>query len=195
MGLLQAKNELIARMDADDISAANRFEVQIAAFNDDPELALLGGQITEFGSKEGADFTPGRKLPTKYVDILRFVRHRSPFNHPTMMYKKEALQDIGGYPTQLLRVEDYAMVMELVARKYKMANLLDEVLFYRIDSLNLKRQKKSTMSKLRLHAGFLRKGYVGLGDFLVTAARLIVFWVIPLSFWRANRIRRSRKVV
>ena len=47
-GIKKSKNELIAKMDADDISTPDRFEKQIAEFEKDKELALLGGQIEEF---------------------------------------------------------------------------------------------------------------------------------------------------
>ena len=79
-GLKICKNELVARMDSDDISLLNRCELQLKAFQSDPELSLCGGNIMEFTpktprfhiAKTGTLCLPHR-LNKKYFRILSFL--------------------------------------------------------------------------------------------------------------------------
>lgn len=83
-GLKVAKNELIARMDADDIATSDRIEKQVAQFMADPALDLVGGQIAEFEDNI-ENIVSYRRVPLLQQDIAKFARFRSPFNHPTII--------------------------------------------------------------------------------------------------------------
>lgn len=95
-GMKKCSNELIARMDTDDIAELNRFELQIKEFKQDKELMLCGGQIAEFADNQ-TEITSYRSVPLKHNEILNFAKKRNPFNHMTVMFKKQAVQSVGGY--------------------------------------------------------------------------------------------------
>ncbi|MCF0141995.1 MAG: glycosyltransferase, partial [Parasporobacterium sp.] len=47
-GLKYCTNELVARMDSDDLASPYRCELQLKAFEEDPELTFTGGAVEEF---------------------------------------------------------------------------------------------------------------------------------------------------
>lgn len=49
-GVRACSHDYIARMDADDISVPDRFETQMAFLEDHPDVDIVGGYLTEFGS-------------------------------------------------------------------------------------------------------------------------------------------------
>jgi len=131
-GIEQCSNELVARMDADDISLSDRFEKQLAYFASHPKTAVLGGQIQEI---DGESLAPVaiRTVPQTDAEIKRFLKTRCPFNHMTVMFKKSAVLAVGNY-TLFHLMEDYYLWARMVAKGYKMTNLPDIVLNARVDT-------------------------------------------------------------
>ena len=104
-GLKHCKYELVARMDSDDICVPNRFELQLNAFNSNPELAIIGGWISEF-ENDPSIIISHRKPPQTNDDLYTFLKYKSPFNHMTVMFKKSIITKVGGYK-HLYLLEDY----------------------------------------------------------------------------------------
>lgn len=124
-GMQKCSNELIARMDTDDIAEPNRFELQIKEFAQDKELTLCGGQIAEFADKP-TEITGYRNVPLKHNEILNFAKKRNPFNHMTVMFKKQAVQSVGSY-MDMPYFEDYWLWARMLKADYKVKNI-DQVL-------------------------------------------------------------------
>ena len=124
-GMQKCSYELIARMDTDDIAEPNRFELQIKEFEQNKELMLCGGQIAEFADNP-AEITGYRKVPLKHNEILNFAKKRNPFNHITVMFKKQAVQNVGGY-MDMPYFEDYWLWVRMLKAGYKAKNV-DKVL-------------------------------------------------------------------
>lgn len=80
--------ELVAIMDADDIADKYRFEKQIACFQEDKELSVLGGQISEFINQE-SNIIAYRNVPTQNNEIYNYIKKRCPFNQMTVMFRKK----------------------------------------------------------------------------------------------------------
>lgn len=131
-GLQQCSNELIARMDADDISLPDRFAKQLAYFAAHPDTAVLGGQIQEIDAKTLQPIAI-RSVPQTDLEIKQFLKTRCPFNHMTVMFKKSAVLAVGNY-TPFHLMEDYYLWARLAAKGYQMANLPDVVLNARVDT-------------------------------------------------------------
>lgn len=124
-GMKKCSNELIARMDTDDIAELNRFELQIKEFKQDKELTLCGGQIAEFADNP-SEITGYRNVPLKHNEILSFAKKRNPFNHVTVMFKKQAIQSVGGY-MDMTYFEDYWLWVRVLKAGYITKNI-DKVL-------------------------------------------------------------------
>ena len=130
-GLLQCSNELVARMDADDISLPDRFEKQLAYFAAHPQTAVLGGTIQEVAS-ETLQPVAIRSVPNTDAQIKQFLKSRSPFNHVSVMFKKSAVLEAGNYQPFHF-IEDYYLWARLAARGAEFANLPDILLNVRVD--------------------------------------------------------------
>lgn len=117
--------ELIALMDADDVSRKDRFEKQLVAFGANPNLAVCGGQIQEV---DADNFEPlsERKVPLTHDNIKQYLKTRMPFNNVTIMFKKSAVLQAGNYKAFGM-VEDYYMWARVMA-KGKIAQNLPDVL-------------------------------------------------------------------
>lgn len=123
--------DLIALMDADDVSRKDRFEKELALFQTDSELAVVGGQVQEVDANS---FAPraNRTVPLTHTEIRQYLKTRMPFNNPTIMFKKAAVLDSGNFKAFGL-VEDYYMWARVIAKGYKTANIPDIVVDMRVD--------------------------------------------------------------
>lgn len=150
-GITKCKHELVAKMDSDDISLPERIEKQVAEFEKDPSLSMLGGQIEEFANNDPDRVVSRRKVPTSYEEIVHFARRRSPLNNPTIMFRKDAVQSVGGYP-EMNRAEDYLLFAKLIAADEELRNLPDVIVKYRLDAGNIKRRKSWANTKEMIHS-------------------------------------------
>ena len=91
-----SSNELIARMDSDDVSVSTRFEEQLKYFETNPEIDIVGGDITEFIG-EGNNIVGKRSVPLSNESIREYMKTRCAMNHVSVMYKKKAVESAGGY--------------------------------------------------------------------------------------------------
>ena len=128
----QCKYELIALVDADDISHPDRFEKQLAAFAANPELAVVGGQVQELEAETLRPFAQ-RRVPLTNEEIRQYLKKRMPFNNPTVMFKKSAVLASGNFQPVGL-VEDYHMWVHVAAKGYQMANLPDILVDMRVNA-------------------------------------------------------------
>ena len=131
-GLEQCSYELVARMDADDISLPNRFEKQLTRFIQEPDLAILGGTIEEIDA-ESLQPVAIRRVPGTDAECKKFLKMRCPFNHMTVMFKKSLILQAGSYqPFHLL--EDYYLWARCAAKGYIFGNLADIILRARVNA-------------------------------------------------------------
>lgn len=130
IGVNLCKNDLIARMDADDISVPDRFEKQITFMSNHPEIAVLGGQISEFIGKED-NIVGYRNVPLDPDECRRYYEDRDPLNHMTVMFRKSAVLDAGNYQTWHLD-EDTYLWGRLLKKGYQIANLPDVLVNVRV---------------------------------------------------------------
>lgn len=180
IGIKYAKNELIGRMDSDDIAIPNRFQLQLAEFEKHSDLDILGGQIAEFVDNP-EEVIGYRKVPAAPFEIKQFARRRSPFNHPTVMYKKSMIQQIGGYDASIIRLEDYDLWLRAIAKGAVCANLDDVILKYRSTTDAVKRRKTfvSLRNHIRARVQFYKKGYISPSDLAYGLATQIILFMIP----------------
>ena len=91
-----ATHELIARMDSDDVSVSTRFEEQLKYFEINPEIDIVGGDITEFIGEEN-NIVGKRSVPVSNDSIREYMKTRCAMNHVSVMYKKKSVESAGGY--------------------------------------------------------------------------------------------------
>ena len=128
IGLDLTEHEIVARMDADDISLPERFATQYPLVEGGADL--VGTGMFEFLDDGGA--IVGRRTPrTGHDEITRYARFHDPFSHPTVMYRKSAVQRAGGYqPLGLM--EDYWLFARMIDTGASVANIPDPLVMYRV---------------------------------------------------------------
>lgn len=155
-GLEAASCNLIARMDADDISYPDRLEKQVAWFRQDPQVALLStwARVITAG---GAPVRTEKWNPRYYYYNLNFACW---IYHPTVMYRRDAVFSSGKYSTRY--AEDHNLWWQ-VSRHYKMDHLPQVLLDYRLADDSLSRvtrkseydaaQKAQVLRNIRYYTG------------------------------------------
>ncbi|MBS0958853.1 glycosyltransferase [Leuconostoc pseudomesenteroides] len=127
-GVIYSKNEIIARMDADDISNLERFEQQLEFMHQNNSIVALGGQVYEFDEK--LEFKARRTLPLNNDDIVQFSKLRSPLNHPTVMFRKSSVMKAGNYQNTFL-MEDYDLWMRMIEKNMIFHNIEQDLVYMR----------------------------------------------------------------
>ena len=128
-GIQQCKNELVARMDSDDISYSDRCEKQLMVFNTYPEISVCSGIVEEFATNPKV--VESRRVPPETQEEIReFAKVRNPFNHPCVMYKKPDVEAVGSYKDFDL-LEEYYLWVRMIMAGYQGYNLQEPLLHMR----------------------------------------------------------------
>lgn len=145
-GIVQCKNDLVARMDSDDIAAPDRMERQLSIF-EERAVDIVSGTVTEFSGEQItveqviSEGTVGseRVLPELEEDIEAFASKRSPFNHPAVMYRKSAVEQVGMYQ-DFRFFEDYNLWATMLNEGSKGYNIKDTLVYMRAGASMYKRR-------------------------------------------------------
>lgn len=160
-GIKHCKNELVARMDSDDIAYPDRCEKQIAVFNMHPEVSICSGIVEEFTTDPNTVDTR-RVPPETNAEIIEFAKKRNPFNHPCVMYKKSAVEAVGSYQDFYL-LEDYYLWLRMLMAEYQGYNIQEPLLHMRAGSDMYKRRAgwKYAKTQVRLFKFMKNEGFIG----------------------------------
>ena len=135
-----SKGKFIARMDADDISMADRLSVQLKFMNDNPDVWLCGTNIIlidEFGLLIPKE----KKVESDFRKILLGIRFSNMLHHPSWFLRKEIFQEIGLY-MNLPSSQDYEFLLRCASRNYKFTNIDKRLLKYRVRRNSISGGKK-----------------------------------------------------
>ncbi len=130
-GVIAAKGDIIARMDADDICMPDRLEKQIDFLNRNEEYVLVGseGNIMD---KDGKYLMPLIPVGHSHEEILAKIDVKVPFIHPSVMFRKAAVIKAGLYPKNALDFEDHLLWKNLLAVG-KVCNLPEKLMKVRFN--------------------------------------------------------------
>ena len=163
-GIKHCKNELVARMDSDDIAYQDRCEKQMAVFNAHPEVSICSGIVEEFTTDPNT-VDAKRVPPETNAEIVEFAKKRNPFNHPCVMYKKSAVEAVGSYQDFYL-LEDYYLWLRMLMAGYQGYNIQEPLLHMRAGSdMYLRRGGwKYAKTQARLFKFMKKQGFIGEGQ-------------------------------
>ena len=158
-GLKVIKTKYIARMDADDICMPKRFQMQLDFLDNHPNISLVGTAaylINHHGKQLGL-----KRFPSDNQHLKNTVLRLCPFIHPTWMFRRLVLSQIGKYNQKFTYAQDYDFILRLLAC-HQAANLPQPLLKYRVDSPATISQKKLKQQELfALKARFMALAYYG----------------------------------
>jgi glycosyltransferase involved in cell wall biosynthesis len=193
VGLRYCECEYVARMDSDDIALPDRMERQLKAMKDSG-ADICSGTVEEF--EENPEVVTARKtLPESHKEIIRYARRRNPFNHPCAVYKKSAVEAVGGYEKYPL-FEDYHLWVKMLRNGAVGVNLSETLLKMRsgngmyarrggydyfVKAARLERYKRSV-------------GFTSLCDYTVCMVTKLIFSLVPNSLreFMYKRLLRKR---
>lgn len=178
-GIGQCKNDLVARMDSDDVSRPDRCERQLAVFRDHPEYSLVSGIVEEF-SDTITNVSVRRIVPEHQNDIIDFAKRRNPFNHPCIMYKKSDVEAAGGYQDFYL-LEDYYLWIRMLQQGFIGYNLQEPLLWMRAGSDMYKRRGgwKYVQSQRNLFKYMAQTGFITGSQYQIQSMIRLIGAVVP----------------
>lgn len=191
-GIKHCKNELVARMDSDDIAYPDRCEKQIAVFNTHSEVSICSGIVEEFTTDPNTVDTR-RVPPETNAEIIEFAKKRNPFNHPCVMYKKSAVKAVGSYQDFYL-LEDYYLWLRILMAGYQGYNIQEPLLHMRAGSDMYKRRAgwKYAKTQAKLFKFMKQQGFIGNGQYIKSCvirsgSALAPCWLRKFMFERVLR--------
>lgn len=133
IGAESCSYDIIARMDTDDMARPTRFEKQVAFLKEHPDVGAIGSNIEEFNEVPG-DLKRFKINPETHEALIAQIALKSPFNHPSMMMRKEALMKAGNYNGDILLFEDYSLFLRMWKAGVKFYNMQEVLLDFRVGS-------------------------------------------------------------
>lgn len=121
-GVKLCSNNIIARMDTDDIALSNRFELEYEYLKTHPEISVVGSSIQEFNDDH--TLSARKSMPRMEKEIRNYIKYRNPLNHMTVMFRKSDVIHSGNY-RHFPFLEDYDLWSRMLAKGYQFYNLSD----------------------------------------------------------------------
>lgn len=145
-GLQKARGEFIARMDADDICAPRRLEIQLRYLREHPEVGALGSWVRYFGQQ----IPTVERTPVGPEHVKAHLLFANPIFHPTVMFRKERfLHNNLLYDNAFNRTEDFDL-WSRAADHFPLDNIAKPLLRFRWHSENVSHIKASSMKRQSL---------------------------------------------
>ena len=179
IGLEACTYDLIARMDTDDIAMPERFERQTAEFEKDPRLDLCGSHVLEFEDSTD-NITAKKRVPVTEEEVRQYARRRNPFNHPTVMFRRGAVMNAGGYQ-HAMWCEDYYLWARMLSNGCHARNIDDYLLYFRAgEDVYMRRGGwKYVKSLVSFKWKLYRLGISNFWDFIYSAGIHTVVGLMP----------------
>lgn len=184
IGLEKCKNEIIARVDSDDINHWNRFEKQVLFLKAHKEIDVCGSWIYEF--KDNIDNIHSiKKVPSVHREILGYAKKRNPLNHMSVMFKKTIIIKAGGYQPLLLN-EDYFLWARVIKCGGKLHNIEEGLVYARVDDSMYERRGgiKYLHNEIKLQKQLFKMNFINTPQLILNIIVRFAFRVIPNNYRR-----------
>ncbi len=181
-GLAACRHDIVARMDADDLSLPHRFAVQLPII--ESGIDLVGSGLLEFGD-DPDDLVGTRTPPTDPADIAARARFADPFNHPTVVYRRDLVRAVGGYSDFAL-MEDYLLWAKLLVAGARVANVAEPLVKYRVGAGAYARRGGwgQLRAELAVQRRFRQLGFTTRGQFVRNVVLRGGYRLVPERFRR-----------
>lgn len=177
-GLRHCSHDIVARMDSDDIAKPDRFTKELAWLEAHPETAVVGSWVDEFLDDPSHPISV-RKVPERHEELRAYSHYRNPMNHPTVMFRKTAVEDAGSYQHCEL-FEDYDLWARMMTKGYCFHNLQESLLWFRLTSQPFSQRggisyigKETSFQKRLWKMGYISFPRMSLNILIRTFVRLI----------------------
>ena len=179
-GLDVISEDLVARMDSDDVSLPERFHIQAAYLENHPDVAVLGSSIQEFDDDN--DCLQIRHFPTG--DIRKYIAKASPVAHPAVMMRMDLFREGGlRYDERFRTSQDIALWYDALSKGYRIDNV-DEVLlkFRRDESAASRRSKSKALGEFKIYVRGIYRLYGAFTWRYIYPVSRLIFRLMPNNF-------------
>lgn len=179
LGVEMCSYDIIARMDTDDICRSDRFEKQIKFLSEHIDIDIVGSWISEFDGKPENIYAL-RRLPCEHDDLVVFAKKRNPFNHMTVVFRKQSVLNAGNYK-HFMCLEDYNLWVRVIMSGARLANIPEELVNVRAGLNMVSRRKglKYAINEYRLQKEFLDIGYLSYLEALINTLIRVPVRLMP----------------
>ena len=198
-GIERASGKYLARMDFDDESLPDRFELQIKFLEKNQAIDILGTGIEIFGEDIDSNSKPGEFLirPEKPEEILSFLLYKNPLFHPTVMMRTESIKRNNlRYNPKYDAAEDLELWMR-ASHKVKIANLQAPLLRYRLHKSQFSREDSFNSvyqtNKVRIRHAFWVLIFVRNQRLNASKALIRSIMTFPLNFFKKLSSSKFKK--
>lgn len=182
-GILHARNEIIVRMDSDDISKNNRVEKQLCIFNQYPNIGIVGCSEVEF-EKSVDNVVAVHSVPSYDEDIRKMMKRRCSLLHPTVVFKKSDVIRAGNYQEKNTYhlYEDYDLFTRMVlVNNVKAYNVKGNLYYMRVsgDFYSRRGGIAYALTALRFKYNLKRRKLISLWDFCLSGLGQAFVCLLP----------------
>ncbi len=140
-GLDAVRCELVARMDSDDISAPQRFELQSKYMKEHSDVDIVGGALREFNDIDSE--LRIRHYPLTHEEAVKYICKASPLAHPTVMMRRRMFNAGLRYNEKYRMSQDIALWFDAILAGYKIGNLPEVTINFRSQGNVFKRRSRA----------------------------------------------------
>ena len=193
-GLKHCSYELVARMDTDDICKPFRFEKQLRAFEEHPEIDVCSAWLEEFDTDANC-INSVKRLPESPAELYEYGKTRNPVNHPVVMFRKGAVLKCGSYMDYPL-FEDYFLWIRMLMNGSKFYTIQESLLYFRAsqEMYNRRGGFRYAMTEARLQFLLYGLRYINLSTFLMNLVVRFFTRIMPPSV-RARLYKKKLRTI
>lgn len=144
---IEKKYPYVARLDCGDLCLENRFALQQKFLLDNEEIAMVGSHarcVNELG-----EYIYTLRMPINDDVIRKKMFFNAMLIHPTIFFKSEIVEKLGGYPTEYKNAEDYAFFFKILPY-YKFGNIDKELVQIELNETGISSVGRKTQIKNRI---------------------------------------------
>ena len=177
IGIENCSNEIVARMDTDDIAYSTRFKKQIKYLEDNPEIDVVGSYMDEFIDNT-ENVVAIKTAPLK--NFKNYMKLRDPVNHPTVVFKKSKVIEAGNY-IEILYNEDSYLWGRMLEKNCQFANIDESLIYFRVNDETYKRRGgvQYVKAEIQLQKEFLKLGIINKFEFIRNITLKNIVRIIP----------------
>jgi len=139
-GVTLCNNEIIMRMDSDDIMYPERIKKQIHYMSINTNCILSGAQVQMFKDINNKRIYSGITNHVEVMDVQLFLTTKPHWvmNHPTFCFRKQCILDMGNYNSEIHSMgEDFELILRVLQKYGKIYNMQEPLLYYRLHDKQL----------------------------------------------------------
>ena len=177
-GVLECSNEIVFRMDSDDISDRNRFKITMDVFNS-MNVDVVGGNILEYDDKMDC-ITGNRIVPSDNEQIVKMMKKRNAINHVTVAYKKDKVIEAGNY-LDMPYFEDYYLWVRMILNNSIFYNIQSNLVNVRCGNEMIKRRGGFNYIKhiINFENKIYKLKFIGFSTYIINVCERVFVSIVP----------------